>query len=126
MSVWIRQWGPAVLVMAVIYIASSAQGSDLPRYGTWDFIAKKGGHLFGYALLAAAYFHALNKGRDVTAGQCIGALFLAFLYAITDEFHQRFTPGRTPSAQDVLIDTVGACVGLGIWNWMRQSVVNRQ
>jgi hypothetical protein len=123
---WIWQWGPAVLVMTVIFIASATPGSDLPGFGIWDLIAKKGGHMFGYALLASAYFHALNKGKGITRGQFLGALCLAFLYAITDEFHQRFTPGRTPSIYDVLIDTLGAVFGLGTWYWIRKSVVNSQ
>ena len=75
---------------------------------------------------ASAYFHALNKGKGITRGQFLGALCLAFLYAITDEFHQRFTPGRTPSIYDVLIDTLGAVFGLGIWVWIRKVVVSSQ
>ena len=126
MKAWIWQWGPAVLVMAVIFIASAIPGSGLPAFGAWDLIVKKGGHMFGYALLASAYLHALNKGKDVTRRQFMGALCLAFLYAITDEFHQWFTPGRTPSVYDVLIDTFGAVFGLGTWVWMEKTVVSRQ
>jgi len=80
--------------------------------------------MFGYALLASAYFHALNKGKVITRGQLLGALCLAFLYAITDEFHQRYTPGRTPSIYDVLIDTLGAVFGLGTWYWIRKAAVS--
>jgi VanZ family protein len=126
MKARIWQWGPAVLVMTVIFIASAAPGSDLPGFGTWDLIVKKGGHMFGYALLASAYFHALNQGKGMSRGQFIGALCLAFFYAITDEFHQRFTPGRTPSISDVLIDTLGAVFGLGTWFWIRKAAVRSQ
>ena len=37
-----------------------------------------------------------------------------FLYAITDEFHQGITPGRTPLIQDVFIDALGAVFGVGL------------
>jgi VanZ family protein len=126
MKAWIWQWGPAVLIMAVIFIASSTPGSDLPQFGYWDLITKKGGHMFGYALLASAYLHALNKGREITRGQFVVALCLAILYAITDESHQRFAPGRTASIYDVLIDALGAVLGLSAWYWMRKTVVSRQ
>ena len=33
------------------------------------------------------------------------------LYAISDEFHQMFSDGRTPSIRDVGIDTLGVTFG---------------
>ena len=39
---------------------------------------------------------------------------LCFIYAITDEFHQSFVPGRAPEVRDVLIDTLGSSVGMSI------------
>jgi VanZ family protein len=40
-------------------------------------------------------------------------LLIGFLYAVSDEIHQYFVPGRAMQARDVLIDTSG--VLLGIW-----------
>jgi VanZ family protein len=37
---------------------------------------------------------------------------IAILYAATDEFHQSFTPGRTPRVTDVMIDAAGAAMGM--------------
>jgi len=34
------------------------------------------------------------------------------LYAITDEFHQYFVPGRSAEIRDVLIDSSGAFIGI--------------
>lgn len=39
-------------------------------------------------------------------------LFYSFLYALTDELHQRFVPGRSGELRDVFIDTSGAFTGL--------------
>jgi len=41
------------------------------------------------------------------------AFFLTALYALSDEFHQAFVPGRDTSLLDVGCDLVGA--GLGLW-----------
>lgn len=39
-------------------------------------------------------------------------LVFCFIYAITDEIHQLFIPGRSGKIGDVLIDTLGAIVGI--------------
>ena len=44
------------------------------------------------------------------------SILLSFLYACTDEFHQRFVSGRTSEITDVLIDTLGAILGIIIIN----------
>ena len=106
------RWGPALLMMALIFAASSLTNKVIPQFGPRDVFVKKGGHALGYALLAAAYLHGLAGGRLVTGRHMLLAVLGACLYAITDEYHQSFVPGRNPSPVDVLIDTGGA--GLGV------------
>ena len=36
---------------------------------------------------------------------------IGILYAMSDEFHQSFSPGRSPKVTDVYIDTLGVIVG---------------
>lgn len=40
------------------------------------------------------------------------ALILCVVFAITDEYHQMFVAGRTGQTMDVVIDSIGAVVGL--------------
>lgn len=40
------------------------------------------------------------------------SLLVGQIYAITDEIHQSFIPGRTASARDVCIDTCGVFLGI--------------
>ncbi len=40
------------------------------------------------------------------------SIFLAFLYACSDEVHQLFVPGRSGQFSDVLLDTFGASCGV--------------
>lgn len=116
----LRRLGPAALVMAAIFAFSATPSQVLPHFGGWDFWAKKGAHAFGYALLGAAYAHALAPRSRATPLQCLLAVGLAALYAVSDEWHQSFTPGRHPGAQDVLIDTAGALLGVvALWRWRR-------
>jgi VanZ family protein len=124
---WIRQWGPAVLLMGLIFIASATPGSDLPKVGRWDHVLRKGGHMIGYALLACAFLHALDRRRNATRIQVLSAAFLALLYAASDELHQRFTPGRTPSFHDILVDLSGVVIGLAVLMWDRKRLgIGRQ
>jgi len=49
------------------------------------------------------------------------ALALALIYAISDELHQDFTPGRSYELADIGYDLVGAIAALGlIWMWERR------
>jgi VanZ family protein len=126
MKDWLWRWGPAVLVMAVIFIASATPSSDLPTLGSWDFVAKKGSHMLGYALLSVAIFHGLNNRKSITRPQFMLAVCLAVIYAASDEWHQKYTPGRSPSLSDVLIDATGAALGLALWCSVRERFLRWQ
>ena len=126
MKTWISRLWPAVAVMSVIFIASGIPGSDLPQFGFWDTIVKKGGHMTGYAMLAASYMHAIHRTKSFKPPQLLAAFCLTILYAVSDEWHQSFTPGRSPSFLDVVIDGAGGLIGLALWALIRTLVAGRQ
>ena len=103
------RWIPALMVMTIIFLFSSRASDDLPNFLGWDYVIKKMAHVFIYAVLALAFFfafHYLPKYRWT-------AWVLAVLYALTDEFHQSFVPGRHPSMMDILVfDNFGALLAL--------------
>jgi VanZ family protein len=119
MKKFIWRWFPAILVMGLIFIASATPGPKMPGFGYWDVFVKKGGHMTGYALLAASFIHALSKDKRASGFQFTAAICITALYAISDEFHQSFIPGRTSSARDVCIDLAGALIGIALWKWIR-------
>jgi VanZ family protein len=107
----VLRWRAALLMMLIIFFISARTPSDLPNFEWADRIVKKGGHMIGYALLAISYWRAFHFQRQ----KSWLAWCLAILYAITDEFHQSFIPGRFPSVWDVLIfDNLGAFIGIGL------------
>ncbi len=67
MKGFLSRWGPALVLMAVIFAASATPGEDLPNAGDWDTVFKKGGHLLGYALLGVAYLRGLAGSRTCSA-----------------------------------------------------------
>ena len=65
--------------------------------------------IFGVLLVVAA--HA--SPRWGWGKLALVAVALASLYAVTDEFHQSFVPGRMCDPADWLTDTLGAALGAG-------------
>lgn len=106
MSRWIRVWGPAALQMAVIFAASSIPNLQrLPAD-----ISDKTGHFSGYGLLGAFAVRALSGASwaGVTPGVAVRAVAWCAFYGMTDEWHQRFVPGRTAAVDDWVADVLGA------------------
>lgn len=104
-----KRWLPACLMMSVIFYFSSQPGNELPSFGSFDSIVKKGGHMLGYGLLSLSYWHGLGR----RPGYAKWAWLLSLLYAFTDEYHQTYVSGRHPSPVDVfLFDGVGAALAL--------------
>lgn len=75
----------------------------------WPWLSKLG-HLFIFGILA--FFIVLVAGLR-RYGYLI-AFVAVVAYAILDELHQAFTPGRDPSPGDVLIDVTGAFLALAL------------
>lgn len=73
-----------------------------------NIILRKASHLTAFGIIAILLFQVFRNFRY----PYLLSWFLTFLYAITDEWHQSFVPGRTASFQDVLIDGLGAFFAL--------------
>jgi hypothetical protein len=78
-----------------------------------DLLLKKAGHLMEYGIFAVLLYRALggHYGRRWQFRLAL-AWTIALAYAVSDEFHQDRVPGRTAASSDVLIDGVGALIGL--------------
>lgn len=83
----------------------------------WDLremnhFIRKNAHFISYSVLGALVMNALyQKGyRKVPL-----ALLLCVLYAVSDEIHQTFVPGRGGNLIDVVLDSVGSLIGIGLY-----------
>ncbi len=102
---------PAILWMGIIFYVSHQ--STLPALDThWiDAIVKNSGHFAAYFVLGALVFRAVGPLRTSAAG-LLAVVFICVAYAVFDEVHQTFVPGRFGTWSDVIIDTSGALAGL--------------
>lgn len=112
----LRLWAPVVLWAAVIFAFSSIPSLST-GLGLWDLVLRKLAHLAEYALLGALLLRAV--------GLRWLALALGGAYAISDEAHQHFVPGRRGAPLDVLIDAVGVALGITAWRLLSQRQARR-
>lgn len=73
-------------------------------------------HASVYLVLSILIFYCLKKTKLNNGIISLLSVILSFLYACTDEFHQMFVSGRTSEWLDVMIDTVGAILGVVVIN----------
>src|SRR5262249_14978784 len=116
---------------------TSSPGSPLTSSGTtpvcaglspsgdisW-FVIVKGWHAAEFAILFLLAY-ALLKRYDPKAfpRNLIRATALSLLFAITDEYHQAFVPGRGGTWSDVAIDGLGVVLAASIV-WLRGNRPN--
>ena len=112
---FLARYAPALALMAVIFVLSAQ--SSLPRVDTsFDVALRKAAHMTEFGLLWLLWLWALDGARPRAA---VCALAITLAYAVSDELHQSFVPGRHASAWDVAIDAAG--VGLAATVWVLRS-----
>ncbi len=106
-------WFPTLLWAAVIFSFSSQRTIATSEIYWQDFVIKKSAHLFVYCVLAILVFRSLKHTTSLDNWSLIMiTVSMTALYALSDEFHQSFTPGREPRFRDVVIDATGIAAGI--------------
>ena len=90
-----------------------------------NHILRKNAHFFMYLVLGLFIIIALGKIGVTRSRGCELAFLICVLYAISDEVHQFFIEGRGPQVKDVLIDSAGAFVGIGLYCFTK-FILNRR
>lgn len=82
-----------------------------------DIIIRKLGHFLEFSILSIASYLVFTvfKVRRATISTCVFCILLAAV----DEMHQLFVLGRTSSVIDVIIDSVGMMMTVGVISLIR-------
>lgn len=118
---WLRRrpffylWLPLLAWMGLIFFLSAQPDLPHPEGGWADLLVSSGGHVLVFGVLAVLWVRVLGERPHAW----LLALALTVLYALSDEFHQVFVPGRHPDPLDLLCDGLGAALALGLWAWWR-------
>lgn len=102
-----RRWSPPALWLLAIFVSSSWPNPDPPDVPQGD----KAVHLALYGVLAFLVGRAEPTLARVPV-RALATVLTCSAIAAVDEWHQRFIPGRSPSAGDWAADSIGAALGL--------------
>lgn len=96
--------------MLLITLLSHVPQEDLPKSGLdgidYPF------HFAEYSILGFLLFRSITSDELLTFHPFYGSLLIGISFAILDEFHQSFVPGRHMSSTDVLFDSLGIVFGM--------------
>ena len=79
-----------------------------------EAVLRKAAHFTEYLILALVFYKAVFASGVKWGKSVLITFVFCLLYAVSDEVHQLFVPGRAFQITDILIDAFGASVGIGI------------
>jgi VanZ family protein len=82
---------------------------------------RKMAHFLLYFVLGLLFTWSMYIEKGNKNKKAMIAITFCFFYALTDEFHQAFVPGRGAQWSDVAIDSLGSIFGVGL-QWMIQHL----
>ena len=77
-----------------------------------QFPIRKAAHMTEYAVLAVLIMIALIVDELKGIRTAVISAVITIVFAVTDEIHQFYVPGRCGCVRDVLIDSAGCIIGL--------------
>lgn len=123
LTAFLTVWGPPLALMVLMFLFS-AQPKTAPPAGSddiyfsgvmpiftersWEALVKKGSHVVGYGVLALLIMRSLLDQDRSPRDAAYLAILVAVSFALTDELHQSFVPGRHASVLDIAFDYAGA------------------
>lgn len=109
---------PAIIWMGIIFYFSSQSTTGVPISHNFQFLFFKSLHLIEYAILGFLLIFAFLNFKYT--------LITGYLYAISDEIHQRFVLGRGSKFTDTLFDLVGIILGIILFKFIYQRRISRK
>jgi len=94
------RWLPAILICGFIFWLSAQTGPELKEAGLGSDEVHIAGHFWMFFFLSIAAYRGTKKP--------LLAILFSFIYALSDEYHQSFTFGRTSALNDIVNDSFAA------------------
>ena len=109
----LKLWLPVIIWAGIIFTFSSLPINQPAPFSWWDFIFKKTAHVTEYAILYWLIWRAASDSGRITDRSLLWkSLLIAFIYAVSDEWHQTITLGREGTLRDIGFDTIGMLLAL--------------
>ena len=114
----LRALAPLALMTLIFWSSAQSGGGAIPE---WAHVLA---HFCEFAALAALWLWALLPGMGRTA--FAAAALVTFAYAVSDEIHQSFVPGRLSDPVDVVVDSAGIATALLVGAYARGRAFTRR
>lgn len=102
-------WAPVILWAGLIFTLSGIP--HLSSGWRYDFLLRKIAHITEYFIFTLLAYRGLRLSWNMNPmSRNLATVAFALTYALLDEIHQSFVPGRAGTLQDVLFDAVGIIV----------------
>lgn len=119
----------AVAWMAVIFMLSSFPGSPVKyEMPILLYMERKGAHVFEFFLLSLLAWNALRLflPREKNGFVILLSATISLSYAVLDETHQIFVPGREGKVTDILFDGTGIFLGMLLVVFFRKKFLKKK
>ena len=110
-------WLPLILYCLFIYIQSANPSPEqIPSFPFVDKVL----HFAAYGIMGILFYRAYQTLRIKDNRQMLAVLSVvsASLYGISDEIHQSFVPFREAEVADVIVDIIGAVIGVCLYQFL--------
>ena len=111
-----------VVTSMVVNVTTNVTNKDISREEVKKkvedstFLVRKTAHFTEYLILGILVFQLLSDYTKISKKTIIFSLLICYLYAVSDEVHQIFIPGRTAKIMDTFIDGAGSLFGIILAN----------
>lgn len=82
-----------------------------------SLIIRKLAHFTEYFILGILVYNLVDRNNK----KAYNAIIICILYAISDEIHQIFVPGRSCQLLDMTIDSTGSITGIFLLSFMKHK-----
>jgi VanZ family protein len=108
----------------ITQVAEKAVPANDIEVVSFNRFVRKNAHFIAYLVLGLLVINAMRCSGFCGYKSVFLALFLCVIYAISDEIHQLYVPGRGCQVKDIIIDSTG--VAAGIFLYMMYDKVLRE
>jgi VanZ family protein len=115
--------GPVIAYALLIFFLSSL--SSFPETVSFEFNSDKVAHFMEYFIfgcLLYRWFASPERGRK-RWHLLLATILIGTGYALSDEWHQSFVPGRDASLWDALFDSLGVGMAAATYPLIRRKIL---
>lgn len=115
MQKFLRIWRLPILWATLIFLGSSIPSLKVTEDSLLQNIINITGHLVEYFVLTHLVVRAFSEEGLTIKRAIIYSVIATFIYAMLDETHQYFVPGRMMDIKDLYIDLFGSLIAVAIY-----------